>query len=216
MDSALPPLPESCRPPRGQLAFPGSPALPPLSWPASGAVPAPGGAGPHCPSPGLLVLAGQVQSHCGPWRAPAALVLAPALPRHLAPGSPWSPPFLGLCSLQFPLFPCHPPGAYSLTVVVPSILLSQRVPCEASGHYNTRQVLDRVFHFFLNSLYLVNRSIVIVPLILRFFCSGFHWLFALFLTIMFFVGFAVFAMSSHLLAPCLGGFSGDRVEGPVL
>lgn len=38
----------------------------------------------------------------------------------------------------------------------------------------------------------------------------------LFLTRVFFVGFAVFAVSSPSLALCLGGFSGDRVVGPVL
>lgn len=38
----------------------------------------------------------------------------------------------------------------------------------------------------------------------------------LFLTLVFFVGFAVFAVSSPSLALCLGGFSGDRVVGPVL
>lgn len=59
-----------------------------------------------------------------------------------------------LCGFSSSHVPC--PGAHSLTVVASGVLRSQRVPFEASGRRDTRQVLDRVSNSFLNSLDPVN------------------------------------------------------------
>lgn len=102
----------------------------------------------------LVLLTGRVQSHrgpLGPARSRAGLGRAASLPARRArcrfSGS-------ALCGFSSSRVPC--PGAHSLTVVASGVLRSQRVPFEASGRRDTRQVLDRVSNSFLNSLDPVN------------------------------------------------------------